>query len=70
MALFVLGCGAGEKEGHFWRLVKLEKIVLLVFLCFYVWKTEGCSFYMMVTVVNNKHCVKLNLYRLQAGFVI
>lgn len=70
MALFVLGCEAGEKEGFFgswWNWKKDSFARISVFLCM---KIGGYSFYMMATGVKNKHCVKLKLYRLKVGFVI
>lgn len=70
MALFVLGCEAGEKEGRFWKLVKLKKDSFVRIFVFSCRKIGGYSFYMMATGVKNKHCVKLKLYRLKVGFVI
>ncbi len=49
MALFVLGCEAGEKEGRFWKLVKLKKDSFARIFVFSCRKIGGYSFYMMAT---------------------
>lgn len=49
MALFVLGCEASEKEGRFWKLVKLKKDSFARIFVFSCRKIGGYSFYMMET---------------------
>lgn len=45
----IFGCEAGEKEGRFWKLVKLKKDSFARIFVFSCRKIGGYSFYMMTT---------------------